>query len=146
MRNLVAALLLTVSVSGCSKKEEAPPPVPAPKPAGASIEATLGDAPAPPQTPAPTAPTATPEAPPADVPGDKVEDQLPTAPPNSSKTSPIHQPLTATLRNYQVDTGKLPKDFNTLVQANYIDKIPTPPPGKKFALDRLNLQVVIIDR
>jgi hypothetical protein len=145
MRTLVFAALLTVaSTVGCKKKEDAPPPAPPPKPAGASIESAVAPAEPAPPTPATPAPTAA--APTEGFAGDKVEDQLPTAPPGSAKTFPIHQALTATVRNYQMDTGKLPADFNTLVRDKYIEKIPTPPPGKKFALDRAYMQIVTIDR
>ncbi len=72
-------------------------------------------------------------------------DQLPTAPNDSSLRLPIHQELTGAIHLYQMDKQKLPADFDALVKAKYLKAMPKPPPGKRFALDRNRMQVVITD-
>lgn len=71
-------------------------------------------------------------------------DRLPTAPPGSSRTLPTNLPLTEALQRHMEATGKFPSDFNALVTGKYISSLPQPPAGKRFAVDRANLQVVII--
>lgn len=39
----------------------------------------------------------------------------------------------------------MPADFETLVREKYLKAMPKPPPGKRFALDRNRMQVVIMD-
>jgi hypothetical protein len=135
---LVLFLSLVLS-AGCRKRPATPLSTPAPVEAAApAIE------PAPAASQDAPAAVAAAEAAPA---GDKmIEERIPTAPPESSKTSPIHKPLTVALRNYQIDFGKLPQDFNALVANKYLQQLPQPPPGKKFALDRVHMQIVIVDR
>ena len=72
-------------------------------------------------------------------------DRLPNAPDDASLRMPIHQELTGAVHLYRTDHGKLPPDFETLVREKYIKTMPTPPPGKRFAVDRNRLQVVVMD-
>ena len=72
-------------------------------------------------------------------------DRLPDAPNDSSLRLPIHQELTGAVHLYRTDHGKLPPDLETLVKEKYLKTLPTPPPGKRFAVDRNRLQVVITD-
>lgn len=76
---------------------------------------------------------------------EKVEDLLPTAPPGSARTSPVDRKLTEALHHYLEAHSKLPQDFGALITAKILKEVPKPPPGKRFAIDRQNLQVVIID-
>ena len=76
---------------------------------------------------------------------DVIADQIPTAPPNSSKSNPVDRALTEALQRYNEATGKMPSDFSVLVTQKYLKALPTPPPGKRFALDRPHMQVVVID-
>ncbi|NDE97831.1 MAG: hypothetical protein EB034_06075 [Verrucomicrobia bacterium] len=39
----------------------------------------------------------------------------------------------------------LKTDFETLVKGKYLKALPKPPPGKRFALDRNRMQVVVLD-
>ena len=135
---LLVALSVAV-VSGCRKRSQPAPP-PAEPPA---IEAAPATTPASPNArPAAAAPAA-----PISAPGvDKIEDRLPTAPPNSSKSNPVDQKLTEALHRYNESTGKMPMDFNVLVAGKYIPAIPTPPAGKRYAIDRINMQVVLINQ
>lgn len=137
-------LLLTFSVavvSGCRKRSQPAPPSPepsstesAPATTTAALAASAAKAPAvaPPATPLPGA--------------EKIEDRLPTAPPNSSKSNPVDQKLTEALHRYNESTGKMPMDFHVLVAGKYIPAIPTPPAGKRYAIDRPNMQVVLISQ
>ena len=73
------------------------------------------------------------------------QDRLPTAPNDSSLRFPIQQELTGAIHLYSMDHQKMPADFETLVKGKYIKAMPKPPPGKRFALDRNRMQVVILD-
>lgn len=77
---------------------------------------------------------------------EKIEDRLPTAPPDSSKSNPVDQKLTEALHHYLEANGKLPPDFNALVTARILKQMPTPPAGKRYAVDRRNLQVVLLSQ
>ena len=137
----LAALVLAVSLtSACKKKSDAPAPVtappeqsavsaptPAPKAAGATV------------TPTPTRPVGAPGV-------DRIDDRLPTAPPNSSKSNPVDRTLTEALQRYNEANGKMPADFSVLVTAKYLKALPTPPAGKRYALDRPHMQVVLINQ
>lgn len=135
-------LLLALSfamMTGCRKRSQPTPP-PAESSTTESTSAT-----------APAAPAATPaiaaHAAPVSAPGvDIIEDRLPTAPPNSSKSNPVDLPLTEALHRYNEKTGKMPMDFNVLVAGKYIPAIPTAPPGKRYAIDRVHMQVVLINQ
>jgi hypothetical protein len=76
---------------------------------------------------------------------DIILDQIPTAPPNSSKSHPVDRPLTEALQRYNEANGKMPANFSVLIAQKYLKAMPTPPPGKRFALDRPHMQVVVID-
>ncbi len=96
--------------------------------------------------PAPVVATPTDAPPTTQNPGlEKIEDLLPTAPPGSAKTNPVDRKLTEALHHYLEAKNKLPQDFGALITARILKEVPKPPPGKRFAIDRQNLQVVIID-
>lgn len=135
---VAAALTLT---SGCRRKRPDNPVASPPEP----------ETPAP--AVAPAAPTATVPPPPTSTvtrpvsaPGvDVVADRIPTAPPNSSKSHPVDRALTEALQRYNEANGKMPADFSVLVTQKYLKAMPSPPAGKRFALDRPHMQVVIVD-
>lgn len=81
----------------------------------------------------------------SDVLDEKAPDRLPTAPNGSSLRLPVHQELTGAVHLFETDHRRLPPDFETLVTMRYLEAMPKPPPGKRFALDRNRLQVVIMD-
>lgn len=76
---------------------------------------------------------------------ESLPDRMPVAPDNSSLRLPVHQELTSAVHLYNTDHRKLPPDFETLVKERYLKAMPQPPPGKRFALDRNRLQVVVMD-
>lgn len=139
---ITLALLLAVSLTSACRKKNATAPAP--------VSAAPEQAVEPATTAAPKATTAaatpTPSQP-VGAPGvDRVEDRLPTAPPNSSKTNPVDRTLTEALQRYNEANGKMPADFSVLVTSKYLKALPIPPAGKRYALDRPHMQVVLIDQ
>lgn len=135
MKTLVFVALvggMAFLASGCRRKREAPA-----APGSVPVASTEAAAAAQPQSPA--TPPAQRKAP-APAP-----DFLPTAPPDASLRLPVQQELTGAIHLYQMDHQKLPADFATLVREKYLPALPKPPAGKRFALDRNRLQVVIMD-
>lgn len=125
---MVVALL---SLPGCRRK-----------PATPSAPVTESVAPAP--RPSAAKPTDSPTKQPA-RPVEEAPDQLPTAPNDASLRYPVHKELTSAVHLFRTDYQTLPPDFETLVKLKYLKAMPTPPPGKRYALDRNRLQVVILD-
>lgn len=125
-------LTLLVFLPGCRRKSPSTPVAPAETPVA----------------PAPAAP-ATPVAPgagrPAAKPPEAPVDQLPTAPNDASLRFPVHKELTGAIHLYNTDYRKLPASFEVLVKEKYLKAMPAPPPGKRFALDRNRMQVVIME-
>ncbi len=76
---------------------------------------------------------------------ERIEDLLPTAPPGSARTNPVERKLTDAVHHYLEANNKLPQDFGALITAKLIKAVPPATAGKRFAIDRQNLQVVIID-
>lgn len=140
---LCLATALVLLNTGC-RRRSATPPAPAPEAAPAGAAPTpvtaAGSVAVTPETQAAKA------APPAGAIGaDRIEDTLPTAPPHSSKSAPVDRKLTEALQRFNEATGKMPSSFQALVAAKYLTAMPTPPAGKRYALDRPHMQVVIID-
>jgi hypothetical protein len=51
--------------------------------------------------------------------------------------------LTQALRKFSVEKRQVPASLNELVAAGYIQNLPPLPPGKAFAIDPKNLQVIV---
>ena len=131
------ALVILISTTACRRKTNASPGASSEEPRSATSDKSVPSAGVTPVQPPP----------PAQSPGlEKVEDRLPTAPPDSSKSNPVDQKLTEALHHYLEANGKLPPDFNALVTARIIKQMPTPPAGKRYAVDRRNLQVVLLNQ
>ena len=134
---LLGLILFLAIANGCRRRSE-------PTPATAEPSSSSGTSVAAPNAPAAHQP---PTPPAASAPGGaKAEDRLPTAPSGSYKTVPVDKKLTEALQRHVEATGKMPSDFNALVTGKYLAALPTPPPGKRFAVDRANLQVVVLDQ
>lgn len=144
------ALVLGLALGGC--QPEVPPQTP-PLPRVQPKDADLNSSELlPSSSTTPTAAATRPEAPSAPPPGtgqnpglEKIDDLLPTAPAGSARTSPVDRKLTDAVHHYLEANNKLPQSFGALITAKLLKEIPQPPPGKRFAIDRQNLQVVIID-
>lgn len=54
--------------------------------------------------------------------------------------------MTGALEAWFTSRGAAPKNFQEMIKAGFIKKMPAPPPGKEFAIDAKNLQVVLVDR
>lgn len=54
--------------------------------------------------------------------------------------------LTMAVRAYYLSQGKQPATLEDLVQARCIYRLPTPPAGKKYALDAKKLEAVLVDQ
>jgi len=56
----------------------------------------------------------------------------------------IQTRITGAVHAFHEANRRWPSDFSELVQAKLLDKVPTPPPGKKFVFDRKSLQVLVL--
>jgi hypothetical protein len=115
MRTLsIVALVLLV---GCGK---APPlsDQPAPNPVDAAAERPAGARPSEPAAP----PAATDE----------------------TRMAALLGELTRAVRKYGVEKRRVPKTLEELVANGYLNQVPQPPAGKKFAINK-NLQVYLAD-
>ncbi len=104
---------------GCRKKDEpkpetAPPQKPATEPATAGTPPTV-------VVPGQTAPQAA--------------TTIPMSFPGAGEQSKINSPLTGAVARFHDKFRRFPRDWNELVTAGFIQSIPQPPAGKKFAID-----------
>lgn len=67
----------------------------------------------------------------------------PAAPPNPAKDLPE---LTEAVRGYSMSQGKAPNTLEDLVKARCIERLPAPPPGKKYAIDGAKLEAVLVNQ
>ena len=125
-RILAVALLITFGLAGCNK--QAPPPPTSPIPGGASIESQLNEQTAPPPPPSP---------------GEPISAGVAAEVPEHEKSL---KELTAALQTYMQVSSDYPKDLSALVKMKLLKKMPTPPPGKHFVIDRQNIRVILADQ
>jgi hypothetical protein len=136
-----ASFLLCLAFSAfllaCGKKES--PARPAPQSGGGvSVEALAGSAaPAPPPQPGASAPNETPGA---DAAGDG-----PVANMTPEQEASLAE-ITQAIQTWMQVNSDYPKDFKQLVDAKLIKKLPTPPPGKRLAIDRKTIRVIYVDK
>jgi len=131
----VVVLLAGAGLTGCGKKAEAPPPI---EKKTAQAVSVVGDSD--PAAPAPTLPQAQTPPPPQAEPAQEhpavskspFHYRLNTAAPFEAQL----QMLTDALNVYEDwNGGKSPTSLQQLVEKKAIDRLPTPPPGKKFVID-----------
>ena len=55
--------------------------------------------------------------------------------------------LTKKLKHYAatLDGGRKPRGLEELMAAGYLDKMPTPPRGKRFDIDPKKIEVVLVN-
>ena len=82
-----------------------------------------------------TAPAITPA--PAAAPQTAVTPATPTDP------AALLDSLTQALRRYGAEKQKVPASLNDLVAAGYLQSLPQPPTGKKFAIDPKRMAVIL---
>jgi hypothetical protein len=145
MMRIMICLWFCLAASGCGKKQAAPPP-----PAGAAVPSQTAD-----QTQSPDPAGAgmpTPQSPPAGAP------TVQSAAASTQPATPTEQPvpvaagdysavlssLTQGLRRYGVEKQRVPASLNEVIAAGYIQAMPQPPPGRKFALDAKRMEVVLV--
>lgn len=68
------------------------------------------------------------------------------APPPSTATTPEQAvaEINKSLELWTFQRNQPPKDLNELVTAGYLQRLPTPPAGKKFALDPVKMRVQLV--
>ena len=66
----------------------------------------------------------------------------PAATPEADLTAILAE-LTQALRKFSVEKRQVPASLNELAAAGYIKNLPQPPPGKSFAIDAKNVQVIV---
>lgn len=54
--------------------------------------------------------------------------------------------LSMAVRAYYLSQGKHPATLDDLVQARCIYRLPTPPAGKKYAIDAKKLEAILVDQ
>ena len=123
MAKILPSLVLILSVgmlcgAGCRKKptSAAEPP---PTPAEPAVELK-------PATGAPLAPTGS---------APTQATTLPMAFPGAGEQSPVNSPLTGAVARFHDKFRRFPRDWNELVTTGFIQTIPQPPAGKRFAID-----------
>ncbi|MBI3875688.1 MAG: prepilin-type N-terminal cleavage/methylation domain-containing protein [Verrucomicrobia bacterium] len=65
--------------------------------------------------------------------------------PGQAAPEPTLQEATEALHVWLMKRPTPPKDLNELVALGFIKKLPTPPPGKKLAIDQRHMAVVFVD-
>ena len=135
VKRAFALAVSAVCFVGCKRETPPPPPAlvrpnpPAPTAPPPASNPSVGVAPAP-QPAAPSEP---------------IQDRLPNAPEDAALRNPVHHELTTAVHLYLMDHRKMPADFQTLVREKYVKAMPQAPAGKRYALDRKRLQVVLVD-
>ena len=56
---------------------------------------------------------------------------------------PTLEELNSALEVWFTAKGGSPKNFEELVQAGYLPKVPTPPPGRTYVIDAPNIRVIV---
>lgn len=64
--------------------------------------------------------------------------------PDAAPGTLIHTRLTGAMHAFHEANRRWPTDFSELVSAKMLDKVPAPPPGKKFVFDNKSLQVLVV--
>jgi hypothetical protein len=64
--------------------------------------------------------------------------------PNVAPGTMIQTRITGAVHAFHEANRRWPSDFSELVKAKLLDKVPTPPAGKKFVFDSKSLQVLVL--
>ena len=62
---------------------------------------------------------------------------------NTANSEAALAALTQAVRKFGFEKRRLPNSVQEVIAAGYVSPIPQPPPGKKFVLDKKNVQVVL---
>lgn len=68
-----------------------------------------------------------------------------STPPTSAATAkePTQEELNTALQVWFTARGGTPGSFEDLVKAGFISKVPTPPPGREYVIDKQTLRVLL---
>lgn len=124
--------LALLSTSACRERSHSSTPAPTEAAPGTTHSAAA------PASAAAGGPTAPPPAQPAAT-------ALPQAQPGSSETGIVNAPLTGAVGRFMDKHKRPPANWQELVQGGFIKTIPSPPPGKKFAIDPISYFVVEVN-
>jgi hypothetical protein len=125
--SLLTVLCLGVLAAAGCRKRESPPPTPPAVPA----EAPAAPVGAPVNAPVPVQPSA---AAPAST--------LPQSQPGASENAKLNAQLTDAVARFKEKRNRLPASWQELVQGGFINAVPQPPPGKRFAIDPISHMVL----
>lgn len=123
---LLTALVLGVLTTAACRKRSTPTPAPT---VPAEVPADPAAAPA-------VAPTSAQQStpPPATT--------LPQSQPGASENSQLNAPLSDAVARFREKRNRLPVNWQELVQGGFIQAIPQPSSGKRFAIDPISYMVV----
>ena len=137
MKLLFVSVLITgLATVACAKKKSAAPEAAAPSTAVENVAAPDSSAEPAANEPAPIRRRATPATP------------VPQAPAQASRVDEalvgaVHTFMTAQLRKFIEEKGRIPKDFSEFVSSR-MDSVPRPPAGMKFVIDETTLEVKVV--
>jgi hypothetical protein len=129
-------LVAVFIVTGCGRKEAAPPAQSGKSTATSSVESLAKqEAATPPTPPPPPRPT-----------GNAGTDAAPAATdaPLSAQEEDLLQSVFKASRNFYADKLHYARDLDELVKAGYLKRAPVAPPGKKFVFDSKSFTVRLV--
>lgn len=65
---------------------------------------------------------------------------------NAGNTTAVLAQLTQALRKFSAEQRRVPQSFSEVIGAGYVGSMPAAPAGKKFAVDRKHLEVVLVNQ
>jgi hypothetical protein len=144
MMRLLTCLLFCLAASGCGKKQAAPPLAASAAASSQSRDQAQPSDPAGDSVPNPqTLPAGAPEAQTAAA-SSQPATQTEPVPVAAGDYTAVLSSLTQGLRRYGVEKQRVPASLNEVIAAGYIQVMPQPPPGRKFALDAKRMEVVLV--
>jgi hypothetical protein len=67
---------------------------------------------------------------------------LPQSQPGASENAKLNAQLTDAVARFKEKRNRLPASWQELVQGGFINAVPQPPPGKRFAIDPISHMVL----
>lgn len=131
---LLCCLLAVIASSGCRKRTSAP--------AGGAPANAEGNSSAPPNAQTPKGAFVPALAVPPDSPAAKAQTELDRRLASGNPQLQV-QVLDELLQAWTMSKNDLPKDLEEFVKAGMLTRLPTPPPGKRFVIDRKSGHVVL---
>jgi hypothetical protein len=75
-------------------------------------------------------------SPPAEIPASVTE----------KNAAEVAQELTMAMHRFKAEKGQFPNSLDELLAAKFIDRLPAAPAGKRFAINRVNFQVELVNQ